>query len=140
MQSFKLRYGVEVTDGDLSDIVCAGLECGGYASLGVACFAPEEPTDEQIPQWVKDRGDAKYKHLWMCIADGVSMQVYDVHEEKEYELTRDKLVKGVRSFFTKYPHFYKEAVYEGEFDTGAIDAAAADSILQLAVFGEVVYA
>lgn len=52
-------------------------------------------------------------------------------------LTRDKFIKGLATYIKN--HNGAELFYYGELDVGNIDADAADSIIQYALFDDIVY-
>ena len=73
------------------------------------------------------------------IARGGTLKLHDAEENKNHLLTRDGLLKGIKmaienNYFTDYGwHNGKE------LDTCNVDAEVADVIIQLAIFGDVVY-
>ena len=64
------------------------------------------------------------------------MTLHDMKSEKAYTLTCAALLNGLRLFLNDIP---RACVYNGKLDTSEIDADDADSIIQLAVFGRIVY-
>lgn len=52
---------------------------------------------------------------------------------RTYELSLDKLKKGLRVLATKYPHHFKDVI------AGTGDVTTGDVLVQCALFGEIVY-
>ena len=115
---------------DIEDIISSAL-CGGigyWASLDNT--TPEfkaQPEDECIDTWT-----AK------ILMDGGTVYLIDNDEDEVYELTLKRFLNGVRKFvergYDRYGCFRHNYV-----DTASIDSECADSIIQLGLFGEVIY-
>jgi hypothetical protein len=118
-----INFNIEITDEDIDDIMSSALEGG-------------------INFWC-NKVRAKGKYLSDCASEQISRKgillLHDAEDDAVYELTYDKLLKGI-----------KQAIEEGHFtqyewwncnglDTGNIDAEVADIIVQLALFDRVVY-
>lgn len=64
--------------------------------------------------------------------------LHDAEEDEIYELNLEKFLTGFKLWVAQGMDAYG-AVSGREVDCGMIDAGDADSIIQLALFGEVVY-
>lgn len=78
------------------------------------------------------------------ISHGGSLIFYDIEDERSStELTRDKFLTGLRMLFEAQNGIHTLMVENRDDDTyvnpGMIDANAADSIIQYALFGEIIY-
>lgn len=124
-KKFELNINTKltVTAEDIDDIMCTALEGG-------------------ITMWcsrAKVVGDYLGEYGHEQIARGGKLLLYDMAEDKEYELTREDLLKGIKMAVEE--GYYKEyGWFDGHtIDTCQVDADVADVIIQLALFEEVVY-
>ena len=111
---------VDVTEEDISDIMTTALEGG-------------------ITYWcsrIETTGAHSELSIEERLAKGESLTLHDMKSEKPYTLTCAALLNGLRLFLNDIP---RSCVYNGKLDTSEIDADDADSIIQLAVFGRIVY-
>lgn len=79
------------------------------------------------------------------ISHGGSIIFYDMEDERSSsELTRDKFLEGLRMLFEAQNGIHTLMVEERDgsiyVNPGMIDADAADSVIQYALFGEIIYA
>lgn len=111
---------VDVTEEDISDIMTTALEGGIVHWCGRV-----EMTGAHSKLSIEER-----------LAKGESLTLHDMKSEKTYTLTCAALLNGLRLFLNDIP---RSCVYNGKLDTSEIDADDADSIIQLAVFGRIVY-
>lgn len=116
MKTFTINRTVELTEEDLDNIVDSAVNwCSYWCDLlehGV------EPTSEVTAMSeALSHGGTLVFHIDEPFEEG---------GETKFELTTDKLIKGIE-FFDQY-------------DLEDVDGPMADSILQQALFGEVVYA
>lgn len=111
MQEFTIKTTTTVTQEQIDDVVCTALEGG----ITYWCNRAKVKDD--------DYKGAEWAHE--VVTRGGVLVLHDTEEEIDYELDIKKLLKGfslVKSF---------------DFDQ--YDAADADSIIQSALFGEVIY-
>ena len=123
MFNITITQTVNVTEEDIDDIMCSALEGG-------------------ITYWANSAlvvGDYLGEYASEQISRGGSLIIYDAEEDEEYELTRDKLLNGIKlaiqgCYFMDYEWFVGD-----KLDCCQIDAEVADIIVQLALFDEVIY-
>lgn len=108
-----------VTDENIDDIMTTALEGG----ISYWC-SKAETVGPYLGEYASDQ-----------ISRGGMLLLHDSEEPKIYELTLDKFLKGLRLYLKDFPCL----VTEDGLDTGDIDAEGADCIVQLSLFGEVVY-
>ena len=129
----KVEIRVELTQQDIDDIMVAALEGG-------------------INYWCREAevvGDYLGEYASEQISRGGTLKLYDSEEDEVYELTRDKLLDGIKKYCedTERPYdIMCEGVNSvgcstGEYglDCCMVDAVVADMIIQYAVMGEIVY-
>ena len=121
---------VNVTESDVLDILCSAL-CGGIGYWAVLDNTSEDfenaPHDETIEETCA-----------RLLLSGKSIRFEDVEDEHTYELTLDKFVNGIEKAVNDEGFNIVDGY--GELDCCNIDACIADSIIQYAIFGEVIYA
>lgn len=116
----EVKLDILLTNQDIDDIMCAALEGG-------------------INDWC---GKAKVvgKYLGDYASDQISrngvLKLYDGETGEEFELTREKFIKGLIKFLEEGR---SDLVYQGTIDTCSIDAEDANAIVQYALFDEVIY-
>lgn len=72
------------------------------------------------------------------ISRGGTLRLHDAESSDVWELTRDKFIEGFKRWLEE--GFVDTGVLVGgQIDTSEIDAYRADSIVQLALFGELVF-
>ena len=125
MKTFDLEItkNLTVTAEDIDDIMCSALEGG----ITYWC-AKATPVGEYLGEWANEQ-----------IARGGELVLYDAEDDEEYVLTREKLLNGI---CLAYQHdYYKDYDWavDGKIDACNVDAEVSDVIVQLALFGEVVY-
>lgn len=135
MNDFKVKVELEVnvTQEDIDDIVTTALEGG-------------------INYWCRKAevvGDYLGEYASEQISRGGTLKLHDSEEDGVYELTRDKLLDGIKKYCEDvnrpYDIMYSEmnsvGCSSGEFglDCSMVDATVADMIIQYAVMGEIVY-
>lgn len=120
--AYKLRIQVEtrITQEDIDDIMCSALEGG-------------------ICHWCT-RAVVVGKYLGEYASEQISrggvLKLYD--EEGEcFELSLDKLMAGIGLAISN--GYAKDWLRGCEIDCGQIDAEAADIIIQLALFQDIIY-
>lgn len=123
---------IVVTDEDIDDIMVSALEGGiDYWCKNVLVIRPYlgEYASEQISR-------------------GGILIMYEREKDNRYFLTRAKFIDGLKMYIASgnFRCVEKEiddcSIYTGRLllDPGEIDASAADSIIQLALFGEIKFA
>ena len=119
----KVDYAVKVTDQDIDDIVATALE-GGITYW--CCKA--EVVGSYLGEWAHEQ-----------IARGGSLDLHDAEEDEVYELTIEKFLKGIQ--LAVEGNYYAEYEWHNgtEIDTCQVDAEVADVIIQLALFGDVIF-
>jgi hypothetical protein len=126
-----MRVYTEVSDQMIADVLCSGMEGGiGYWS--------EIQNDRYVkPKTLKFRlmkGET-FPHIDYAMNPGGAVIIKDIEREggKEYKLTLGKLRKGVQLMAQKYPDHFQNMVTENS------DAITGDVLVQLSIFGELIY-
>ena len=124
MDNLNLKLTVHVSDGDIDDIMVGALEGG-------------------ISYWcnkVTVVGDYLGEYASSQIARGGSLMLHDTEQEEDYELTKEKLLKGIELFFSVPENL---CMLKGntnlDLSLDTLDADDCDSIVQYALFGEICY-
>ena len=122
--TIKATTTVQVTGQDIDDIMVAAMEGG----INYWCNYAYVDGDTYLGEYASEE-----------ISRGGKLILHDAEDDAEYVLTLEKLLKGIRIAIEE--DFYSEYLWasEGKIDCCRIDAAVADVIVQLAIFGEVVY-
>ena len=117
-----VAFSFVVSDEDIDDIMSAALDGGITYWCGRA-----EVVGEYLGEYASEQ-----------ISQGGILKLYDIEDPKTvYELTLDKFLNGLRLWIENERAF---ALTEaGRLDVGQIDAAAADTIIQYALFCDIVY-
>ena len=116
-----VAFTAEIKSEDIDDIMCAALEGG------ITYWCSEtEVVDEHL---------GKYAHEQ--ISRGGKLILHDSEGGEKHELTREKFLKGLRLFLDGCPNLINGG--DKSIDPSDFDANYADAIVQLAMFGEVVY-
>lgn len=120
----KAKWQFTVTDLDIDDIVCGALEGG-------------------ITYWCREAkvvGEYLGEYAHEQIARGGELKLYDREEGEWHTLNAEKLVKGIQKAFEEgYAKPYWILDDGTGLECGMIDANDCDTIVQLALFDEVVY-
>ncbi|HBK69377.1 MAG TPA: hypothetical protein DEP23_11180 [Ruminococcaceae bacterium] len=111
---------IDLSTDDIDDIVCTALEGG----INYWC-CKAEVVGKYLGEYASDQ-----------ISRGGSLILYDSESNDKWELTFDKLLKGV-AFWLASNH--NLAIKNNRIDTCDIDGNAADFIVQYALFGELVF-
>ena len=121
------RHGISVvinfvvSDEDIDDIMSAALDGGVTYWCGRA-----EVVGEYLGEYASEQ-----------ISRGGSLKLHDIEGDGVFELTLDKFLVGLRLWIENERAF--ELTSAGRLDVGQIDAAAADTIIQYALFNDIVY-
>ncbi len=121
----KAELEIVLSTEDIDDIMVGALEGG-------------------ITYWcsrVKVIGEYLGEYKSKQIARGGTLRLHDREENKDYDLTKEKFLKGVE-LWVKNPvgcNCLEQVDGKLHFDTCNADAIVCDAIIQYAIFGEVVY-
>lgn len=85
--------------------------------------------------------DGEYlgKYASEQIARGGKLLLHDAEGVADYELDLGKFTQGFRIWLERGGDLYGAVSCDGNVDPGNIDGDCADSIIQYAIFGEIVY-
>ena len=121
---------VKVFEADVLDILCSALYGGiGYWAIldnitdDYEKAPPEESTEETCAR---------------LLLRGKSIRFEDIEGEQSFELTLDKFINGIEKAVNDEGFNIVDG--DGELNCCNIDACIAESIIQYAIFGEVIYA
>lgn len=84
-------------------------------------------------------GGQRGKHLSEHISKNGTLVLYDVESDDRWKLTLKKFLQGFALWLKNGGDRHGAVAEDGTVDTSNIDAAAADCIIQYALFGEVVF-
>jgi len=110
-----------VSNEDIDDIMSAALDGGITYWCGRA-----EVVGEYLGEYASEQ-----------ISRGGTLKLYDIEDGTVSELTLDKFLNGLRLWIENERAF--ELTDAGRLDVGHIDAIAADTIIQYALFNDVVF-
>ena len=110
-----------VSGEDIDDIMSAALDGGIAYWCGRA-----EVVGEYLGEYASEQ-----------ISRGGTLKLYDIEDGSVSELTLDKFLNGLRLWIENERAF--ELTRAGQLDVGQIDAPAADTILQYALFNDVIF-
>ena len=114
---------VNITSDDIDDIMCSALEGG-------ICYWCREA--EVVGEYL-----GEYAHEQ--ISRGGTLRLYDSEDDDEtYMLDRDRFLQGLK-LFIEGGHSDLVSIKNQRIDPCEFDADCADCIIQLAVFGKLVY-
>ena len=122
---FGLTFDVFVSDEDIDDIMVSALEGG-------------------INYWC-DRAEVVGEYLGEFASDQISrggiLRLHDFEEKNWQELTRDKFIAGLKKYIANptASDICEIVDHEIRIDACQADAVVADSIIQYAVFGDIIY-
>lgn len=119
---------VVISKEDIDDIMVSALEGG-------------------ITYWVdkvdkvEPRCGIEFDFASDVISKGGSILIHDNEEDATYELTKAKLLQGIRMYAEqpKNNDIFEVIDRELHIDCGMVDAEVADAIIQYALFGEIIY-
>ncbi len=123
-QSIKITF--EVSEQTVADTLTSGLEGGTNYWAAIAGYVE--------PKTVRFKSDPKkvYRHIDYPMNDG-AVVLQDCETGKKYKLTRKKLERAVGLMAEKYVQAFSDMVSESG------DATTGDILVQLAIFGDVIY-
>lgn len=112
---------ITLTQQDIDDIMVTALEGG----INYWCREAEVMEEKRCGSWGHEQ-----------IARGGVLILHDAESSNEWELTLERFLNGVKLYFEQGNHVQVDA---GRIDAGKIDSTDADCIIQLALFGEIVF-
>ena len=121
--NIKAEINIIITTNDIDDIMCSALE-GGITYW--CCRA--EVVGDYLGEWAHEQ-----------IARGGTLLLHDAEEDEVYELTSTKLINGIRMAIENGDYADYGWCTNGELDTCQIDADVADTIIQYALFDEIMF-
>lgn len=129
--TFKIEKELKITTEDIVDYVLS-CEAGGFDYWGELCS--DEKDYEAARQRVTEREKTDIKPCYEdvlaeILEGGGKLTVYDREEDKDYDLTMEKLLNGWKKYIEEYT----------AYDFDEYDAISADCIMQYAIFGDVIY-
>ena len=125
MNSFfvKPEITIELTQEDVDDIMATALEGG----ITYWCDEAEVVGEKYLGDWASDQ-----------ISRGGSLLLHDNEEDEKYLLNLTKFLNGFK-LWVEGGYDQYGAIEKGKVDCGVIDAIAADQIVQLALFNDVIF-
>lgn len=119
-----------ITTQDIENVL--SCESGGFDYWAVLDMQDDiyNKHSKQLSKEKKDANVCYEEVLAHILESGESIKVFDFEENKNYELTLEKLLNGFRLNAIYRPH---DSCIEGG------DAITADCILQYAIFGGIIY-
>ncbi len=111
----------KVTTEDIDDIMVSALEGG----ITYWCDEAKVVEEKRVAEWGHEQ-----------IARGGVLVLHDYQEGDSLELNLEKFLAGLKMYIENGG---ADCVFYDGIDTSKIDAGMADSIVQYAVFGELVY-
>ena len=116
---------VKLTVEDIDDIMVAVLEGG----INYWCSEAEVVEERRCADWGHEQ-----------IARGGALVLHDVEDiDEKWELDLEKFLNGFKLWVEQGLDEYGAVQKDGTVDCCQIDAACADEIVQLALFGEVTF-
>lgn len=113
----------DISDEDIDNIMTTALEGG----INYWCRA------------VKVKGEYLGQYASEQISRGGSLILYDMESSDHWVLNPHKFERGLTRWLSDSRHLALVIDEFGCFDCGQIDAAAADEIIQLALFEEIMF-
>lgn len=120
----KVEKTLKITEEDIDDIMVSALEGG----INYWCCEAEVVEEKRVADWGHEQ-----------IARGGCLILHDAESDDKWELTLEKLLKGIKLWYENYRDEYCVVQVDGTLDCGNVDAEIADIIVQYALFDEVVF-
>lgn len=114
---------LKITEEDIDGIMVGALEGG----INYWC-CEAEVVGEYLNEWASHQ-----------ISKGGKLLLHDAEEDDVYELTLEKFLSGIKKWYENGGDVYGAVKKNGTIDCSNIDAGDADSIVQYAIFGELVF-
>ena len=129
--TFKIEKELKITTENIVDYVLC-CEAGGFDYWGELCS--DDKDYEAARERLQKKNEADFKPCYEdvlaeILEHGGKLTVYDREEDKDHDLTMEKLLNGWKKYIEEY----------NTYDFDEYDAISADCILQHAIFGEVIY-
>ncbi len=125
----KIRIEHDISDSDLFDVLVTAFEGGiDYWGSASVCHAGQGG----FPSTLKVE-DKQFKHGWCALTKTGFVTIDDREDEKKHTLNRLNLEAGLKLAASNHPQLLNRIV-GGEYDAGD-----ADAVVQLAIFGDVIY-
>lgn len=120
-----VEFKVRISDEDIDDIMVSALEGG----INYWCYRAEA-VGNPLGEYASDQ-----------ISRGGMLRLYDREDESVYELTKEKLVKGVAMYLENPTQSDVLEVIDHELrlDTSYVDAVVSDCMVQYALFDDIIY-
>lgn len=123
---------IRVMEEDIQDLVSTAL-CGGIGYWAKLDNTTEDfenaPSEECIDETVA-----------RLLMEGKSIKLLDEEDGTEYDWTLEKLLKGLElTLGSVYGRVNGPMMENGTIDMTRVDAEVADVIVQMGLFGEIVY-
>ena len=121
---------LELSAEDIEDIVSAAL-CGGIYYWAILDNSRKE---------YADMGEDDCIDTWTAkiLMDGRKVVLIDREDDRKYNLTIIKLLRGIRQYIEEGNDHYGVFSSKG-LDAGNFDSLAGDIVFQLALFNDVIY-
>lgn len=116
-----VAFAIQITPEDIDDIMCAAFEGG----ITYWC-SKAEPVEGLLGTYAHEQ-----------ISRGGKLVLHDSEGGERHKLTQEKFLKGLRLFLAR--HSDVVSLDEKRIDSGDFDAEYADAVIQLALFGKIVY-
>lgn len=138
---------IKITKEDVVDILSSAMDGIGYWGR----IVPNDRQYEEAKKWIRANAEPDYEICYedviaQILFNGKSVTVRDIEGDKESWLSLSNLAQGIQTAFREgYYSSYNWLVPDGDgfgkwhLETSQIDAEVADVIIQLSVFGEIVY-
>lgn len=125
MYTVKSKIEIKVTEDDIADILAIAFEGGiTYWCESVSC-----DNDESDYRYYSEIGAYTDTPLIISVIDEV-----DTHQ-----LTKDKLLNGIKLAYEAGCHVDYMWVKNGKIDVINVDSEVADCIVQFAIFEDIIY-
>lgn len=120
-----INKNIEVSNEDIDDIMATALEGGINYWCGLVSVKQQ---DFKGAEYASD-----------ALSKGATLILFDAETNlSQWELTREKLLIGITKYF-ELPNSEDILDENGTLDTCMIDSCVSDSIIQLALFGELIF-
>lgn len=141
---------IKITKEDVVDILSSAI--GGIGYWGE--LVPNDWQYEKALQWLRENAESDYDDGEICYEEIIAQMLFngefitirDIENGQESWLSLSNLAKGIQMAFKEgYYSSYHWLIPDGDgfgewhLETLQIDSEVADVIIQLAVWGEVIY-
>ena len=138
---------IKITKEDVVDILSSAMDGIGYWGR----IVPNNEQYKEAKKWIRENSEPDYEICYedviaQILFDGKSVTIRDIEGDQESWLSLSNLSYGIRKAFQEgYYSDYNWLVPDGSgsnkwhLEPDQIDAEVADVIIQLAIWGEIVY-